>query len=216
MADAAPLTLLVADEFALIREGVACLCETSGRFRVVAQAADGEAAWARLREQQPDLALLDLALHGLHVLEIARRIEDSQLPTRAGILTLRHDRKTFLEILRAQARGIFLRSDPAEPMLEGLERMAAGGIYVSPGIDVHQLFQSDGPRSSRQPLDTLSAREHQVFSLLVEGIRAKEIAARLNLSPKTVDTYRSSLMRKLDIHDVAGLVKFAIQHHLTE
>ncbi|HLJ17557.1 MAG TPA: LuxR C-terminal-related transcriptional regulator, partial [Bryobacteraceae bacterium] len=90
-----------------------------------------------------------------------------------------------------------------------------GGVYISPLLRMEEILASSRSRSSRDPLESLSAREHQVFSLLVEGVRAKEIAARLTLSPKTVDTYRASLMRKLDIHDVAGLVKFAIQRNLT-
>jgi DNA-binding NarL/FixJ family response regulator len=216
MSNARPLTLLIGDEYALSRDALACVCEHGGPFQVTAQTADGDAVWAFLRTSPPDLALLDLALPGLHPLEIASRLEDSRLPTRLGILTQRHDRKTLLEILRAQAHGLFLKSDPASALLDGLLRMASGSIFLSPGIDPQFLFQSEGARSLIKPLDTLSAREHQVFSLLVQGIRAKEIAARLNLSPKTVDTYRSSLMRKLDIHDVAGLVKFAILHRLTD
>jgi DNA-binding NarL/FixJ family response regulator len=86
---------------------------------------------------------------------------------------------------------------------------------VSPQLELNKIFSSNQKSSAEDPLDMLSAREYQVFSLLVEGVRAKEIAARLELSPKTVDTYRASLMRKLDIHDVAGLVKFAIQRDLT-
>jgi DNA-binding NarL/FixJ family response regulator len=102
-------------------------------------------------------------------------------------------------------------------MAEALSQFTQGGIYVSPQIEVMSLF-GDGPGrfQNDDPLESLSSREFQVFSLLVEGIRAKEIAARLSLSPKTVDTYRSSLMRKLDIHDVAGLVKFAIRRDLAD
>lgn len=211
-----PLTLLVADELALVREGIACLCTTSGRFHVVSQAADGEAAWEILRLHPPNLALLDLTLPRFHALDLCRKAADLQLPTRIGILTHRHDRKTFLEILRARAAGVFLKSDPAASMLEGLDRIASGGVFLSAGIDPQSLFTSEGARSTAEPLHSLSAREYQVFSLLVAGTRAKEIAARLNLSPKTVDTYRAGLMRKLDIHDVAGLVKFAVQHRLTD
>ena len=95
--------------------------------------------------------------------------------------------------------------------------MAEGGIYVSPGIEVMSLFSDTrASQDGKQLVEALSSREFQVFSLLIEGIRAKEIAARLALSPKTVDTYRSSLMRKLDIHDIAGLVKFAIQHNFAD
>ncbi|MBV8569378.1 MAG: response regulator transcription factor, partial [Acidobacteriaceae bacterium] len=91
-----------------------------------------------------------------------------------------------------------------------------GGIYVSPQIEVMSLFGDPGRNATEDPLENLSSREFQVFTLLVEGVRAKEIAARLSLSPKTVDTYRSSLMRKLDIYDVAGLVKFAIKRDLAD
>ncbi len=90
-----------------------------------------------------------------------------------------------------------------------------GGVYLSPQIELQTLVEPDRIEGTTDPLSTLSSREQQVFSMLIEGIRAKEIAARLQLSPKTVDTYRASLMRKLDIHDVAGLVKFAIRRNLT-
>lgn len=215
MPDRPPSSLLIADEHALVRDGLVSLCAPQSRFQVVACAGDGETAWRLIRDLQPDLALLDLSLPRLYALEVASMIRDHQLPTRAGILTARQDRKTMLEILRARAAGIFLKTDPGSAMLDGLERIAGGQVYLSPGVDPQLLFQSDGPKSNADPIQSLSGREFQVFSLLVEGIRAKEIAARLNLSPKTVDTYRSGLMRKLDIHDVAGLVKYAIQHDLT-
>jgi DNA-binding NarL/FixJ family response regulator len=102
-------------------------------------------------------------------------------------------------------------------MAEALAQFTQGGIYVSPQIEVMSLFgDGNGRNQGSDPIESLSSREFQVFSLLVEGVRAKEIAARLSLSPKTVDTYRSSLMRKLDIHDVAGLVKFAIKRDLAD
>ena len=101
-------------------------------------------------------------------------------------------------------------------MSDALSQFTQGGIYVSPQIEVTSLFSENAGRNEQDPLEALSSREFQVFSLLVEGVRAKEIAARLALSPKTVDTYRSSLMRKLDIHDVAGLVKFAIRRDLAD
>jgi DNA-binding NarL/FixJ family response regulator len=100
-------------------------------------------------------------------------------------------------------------------MIEAFEQVLDGSVYVSPQLELNKIFTSNPKTAPEDPIDALSAREYQVFSFLVEGVRAKEIAARLELSPKTVDTYRASLMRKLDIHDVAGLVKFAIQRDLT-
>jgi DNA-binding NarL/FixJ family response regulator len=208
--------MLLADELTLVRDGIRCLCESTRKFHVVAEAGDGETAWKLIRQSPPDFALLDLALPRLHTLEVCRKVHEAGLPTLMGVLTHRRDRKTLLEILRAHASGVLLKSDPAEYLLDGLRRMTTGNIYVSSSIDAIGLFTAEGGSSSAEPLAALSAREYQVFGLLVEGTRPKEIAARLDLSAKTVDTYRASLMRKLDIHDVAGLVKFALQHGLTK
>jgi DNA-binding NarL/FixJ family response regulator len=120
-----------------------------------------------------------------------------------------------VEALRCGVSAFLLKSGPSVQLLEAFEQILDGGIYVSPQLELNKIFGPGQKSSPDDPLEMLSAREYQVFTLLVEGIRAKEIAARLELSPKTVDTYRASLMRKLDIHDVAGLVKFAIHRDLT-
>ena len=118
--------------------------------------------------------------------------------------------------LRAGAAGFLLKSVDQAELLDALFRVRSGSIYISPQLEFEKLFFSTGTSSpASDPIDMLSSREYQVFQLLVDGVRAKDIARRLQLSPKTIDTYRASLMRKLDIHDVAGLVKFAIQRDLT-
>ena len=125
------------------------------------------------------------------------------------------DRKIAVEVLRAGGRGVLLESDTSREVLLAFEQVACGGIYLSPSFSLSEVFAWQEPmRDEVDPLDRLSTREYQVFSLLVEGVRAKEIAARLHLSPKTVDTYRASLMKKLDIRHVAGLVRFAMDREL--
>ena len=208
-------SILLADDMTLFREALVALCESSERFRVVAQCADGATALRLIRELQPDIALLDLNLQDLFALEIVRRIREENAPTRTVILSTRRDSKMVVEALRAGASGFLLKSGPASQLLEAFEQIRAGAVYISPLLEMDQILASSRAKPDRDPLESLSAREHQVFSLLVEGVRAKEIAARLVLSPKTIDTYRASLMRKLDIHDVAGLVKFAIQRNIT-
>jgi DNA-binding NarL/FixJ family response regulator len=146
--------------------------------------------------------------------DVIRRVKARGVRTRCAVLATRKDRKTVLEVLRNGACGYLLKSSSVLQMAEGLHQFTQGGIYVSPQIEVSTLLGDGSARTDRDVIESLSSREFQVFSLLVEGVRAKEIAARLRLSPKTVDTYRSSLMRKLDIHDVASLVKFAIQRDL--
>ncbi len=209
--------ILLADELTLVREGLAALCNSISGFRVVAQVGSAGAALAEIQRLEPAIALLDLGLSDLAATEVIRRVRDDGLRTRCAVFTTRKDRKTVLDVLRTGACGYLLKSSSADQMADALTQFTQGGIYVSPQIEVMSLFgENSGRHNGQDPLDTLSSREFQVFSLLVEGVRAKEIAARLALSPKTVDTYRSSLMRKLDIHDVAGLVKFAIKRDLAD
>lgn len=211
-----PADILLADELTLVREGLAALCNSIEGFRVVAQVGTAGAALSEIVRLQPAIALLDLGLSDLAATEVIRRVRQQDLPTRCAVFSTRKDRKTVLEVLRAGACGYLLKTSSSGQMAEALNQFTQGGIYVSPQIEVMSLFGEGGSRHGADPIESLSSREFQVFSLLVEGVRAKEIAARLVLSPKTVDTYRSSLMRKLDIHDVAGLVKFAIKRDLAD
>jgi DNA-binding NarL/FixJ family response regulator len=208
-------SILLADDLTLVREGLAALCESQGQFRVVGQCSEGVAALRLIVSQRPDIAVLDLNLPDLFTLEIVRRVREANLPTKIVVLSTRRDRKTVVEALRSGVSAFLLKSGPSNQLLEAFDQILDGGIYVSPLLELNKIFSPGQKAAPDDPLEALSAREYQVFSLLVEGVRAKEIAARLELSPKTVDTYRASLMRKLDIHDVAGLVKFAIQRDLT-
>jgi DNA-binding NarL/FixJ family response regulator len=205
----------LADELTLVREGLAALCEAQIQFRVVGQCSTGADAMKQIEAQRPDIAVLDLNLPDLFALEIVRRIREADLPTKLVVLSTRRDRKTVVEALRSGVSAFLLKSAPSYQLLEAFEQILDGGIYVSPELELNKIFCPGQKPAADDPLESLSSREYQVFSLLCEGVRAKEIAARLSLSPKTIDTYRASLMRKLDIHDVAGLVKFAIQRDLT-
>jgi DNA-binding NarL/FixJ family response regulator len=222
-------SILLAEELTLVREGLAALCvATPGasfapnfapslapRYKVVGQCSEGAAALRLIESDAPDIAVLDLNLPDLFTLEVVRRVRQLGVATKIVVLSTRRDRKTVVEALRCGVNAFLLKSGPAHQLLEAFEQILEGGIYISPELELNKIFISGSKASSDDPLQALSAREYQVFSLLCEGVRAKEIAARLSLSPKTVDTYRASLMRKLDIHDVAGLVKFAIQRDLT-
>jgi len=215
MEDRIRYTVLVADDLRLVRDGIARICESSGEFRVTEQCGDGAAALQLLQTRRHDLAVLDVNLPKLFTLEAIRRIRELNVATRILVLSTRGDRKLVLEALRAGASGFLLKTASEDHLLDALHQILAGGVYVSPELELDKIFVPQRRIDVQDPLETLSSREYQVFSLLIDGVRAKEIAARLELSPKTVDTYRASLMRKLDIHDVAGLVKFAIQRELT-
>jgi len=204
-------TVALADDFILLREGLAAICELSGVYHVVAQGADGASILDSLRVTDPDLAVVDFKLPGLSALELLAETQHSGLRTRILVMADQRDRKTAVEVLRAGGRGVLLDSDTSREVLLAFEQVVNGGIYLSPAFSLSEVFAwSEEPLPGSDPLDRLSSREYQVFALLVEGVRPKEIASRLHLSPKTVDTYRASLMKKLDIHHVAGLVRFAM------
>ncbi len=211
---AAVAAILIAEPEELTRESLAAFCAASGRYKPVALASDGEEALALARLHRPELAVVNLDLPRLHAHELIAQCLDAALPTRFVILANRFDRKTVLESLRAGAKGFALRSGSARNFFDALDQARMGGVYLAPQVGANWLFVQPGHESSEDPIGHLSSREYQVFTMLVDGVRAKEIAARLELSPKTVDTYRASLMRKLDIHDVAGLVKFAVRRNL--
>ena len=192
-------------------EGLASLCNAIPGIHVTAQANGGMHALEQIQHLRPEIAILDLDLSDLLAYEVIRRVRQLQVPTRCAVLASRKDRKTVVEALRCGAVGYLLKTSTTQQLSDAFRHLLEGGVYIAPQIEISSLL-CEGPtlHAAADPMDLLSSREFQVFTLLVEGIRAKEIAARLDLSPKTVDTYRSSLMRKLDIHDVAGLVKFAI------
>ena len=207
-------TVLVADELTLLREGVASILDSSGRYRVVGQCSDGEQAWQSIQDLRPDAAILDFNLSRLFSLEIARNLRDAGIDTKLLVLSTRCDRKSILEAFRAGANAFLPKMAPSHELLDALDQVMAGGVYGPSSVPLDDITIS-GESEAPDAFENLSPREFQVFTLMVEGIRAKEIAARLRLSPKTVDTYRSNLMRKLDIHDLAGLVKFALGRELT-
>lgn len=210
----AVITVVVAEELSLPRAGLCALVRSFGAYQVVGEAGDGDEALRVVLEKRPDVALIDLHMPGRHALEVVRQIREHHAPTKLVMTSRRDDRKTVLECLRAGARGVILKNGTESEMRDAMVKVYQGAIYLAPDLDPTVLFLR-GPRAaSGDPLEKLSAREYQVFSMLVEGLRAKEVAARLELSPKTVDTYRASLMKKLDIHDLAGLVKFAVNKNL--
>lgn len=212
MCDPITVSLLIADELPLVREGIAALCATRPGFRVAHQCADGEQALSAIRLWQPSVAVLDSGLSALFPLDLIRIVRSEGLPSRIVLMTATANRHLSLEALRLGASGVVLKSDPAGELLNAIQAAAEGRVYIAPSLEVGASRGREAREGSS--LDRLSPREYQVFNMLVEGVRAKEIAARLELSAKTVDTYRSGLMRKLDIHDVAGLVRFAIQKRI--
>ena len=208
-------TLILADDHAIVREGLAALLAAEPNLTVIGQAGDGQEALRLIRELQPDVAVVDLNMPRLHGLEVIRRTRQWNTQVRFAVLSISRDPKVVKEAFRIGARAYLLKDGPGRHLVEAVRLIMEGGLYISPLLRPQVLLPIQGASDQVDPLDKLSSREYQVFGFLVEGLRAKEIAARLDISPKTVDTYRANMMRKLQIYDVPGLVKYALLHRLT-
>ncbi|MFN7992596.1 MAG: response regulator transcription factor [Bryobacteraceae bacterium] len=214
MSDSHLATVLIADDHMMVLEGLVAVCE-SKHLRVVGQCPDGAEALALIQSLQPDFAILNLNMPKLNGLQVIRKIRESGCGTRCIILTGSREENDLREALKAGADGYLLKDGPSRHLVDAINYIRDGGVYVSPLLKASAVAPSAAPSPEEDPLSQLSRREHDVFFHLVNGLRAKEIAGLLDISPKTVDTYRASLMRKLNIHDLVGLVKFAIERRLT-
>jgi len=208
------MTVVLAEDHAIVREGIAALCANYG-MTILEQCADGLAAFNAVTRLKPDFAILDLHMPGMTGVEAIRRLRAAGCPTKLLILSISREESTVLEALRAGADAYLLKDGPSRHLLDAISFVRDGGVYVSPLLRGAGLFARAETKPPEDPLVLLSPRELEVFSHLVNGLRAKDIAGLLEISPKTVDTYRASLMRKLKVHDLVGLVKFAIEHNLT-
>jgi DNA-binding NarL/FixJ family response regulator len=208
-------TVVLADDHAIVREGIAALC-ASHDMKIMAEVSNGPAAYDTILNLKPDLAILDLHMPGMTGAEVIRRLRGAGCTTKLIILSISRDESTVVEALRNGADAYLLKDGPSKHLLDAISFVADGGVYVSPLLRGAGLFtRADSNTAADDPLALLSPREMEVFSYLVNGMRARDIAERLDISPKTVDTYRASLMRKLKVHDLVALVKFAIERNVT-
>jgi DNA-binding NarL/FixJ family response regulator len=208
-------TVVLADDHVIVREGIAALCATH-EMRILEQCSDGEAALEAILRLKPDLAILDLHMPVMTGAEVIRRVRAAGCATKLMILSISRDENTVMTALRNGADAYLLKDGPSRHLLDAISFVRDGGVYVSPLLRGAGLFtRTDRTPPADDPLALLSPREMEVFSYLVNGMRARDIAERLDISPKTVDTYRASLMRKLKVHDLVGLVKFAIERNVT-
>jgi DNA-binding NarL/FixJ family response regulator len=214
MQESQETTVVLVDDHAIVREGIAALCAASG-MRILGQCSEGAAAVEMIGALQPDFGILDLNMPGISGIEVIRRLRASGCPAKLMILSISREETTVMEALRAGADAYLLKDGPSRHLLDAIGFVRDGGVYVSPMLRGAGLFTRAESTPAPDPLALLSPREKEVFSYLVNGLRAKDIADLLEISPKTVDTYRASLMRKLNVHDLVGLVKFAIERNLT-
>ena len=202
-------TIVLADHHAIVREGIAAFCGTRPDLKIIGQCSTAAETLETVTSAGPDFVVMELNLEGMTGSALICKLRESAPKTRILILSTSRDAVTIREVFRLGVDGYLLKDGPARHLLDAINYVNDGGQYVTPLIRREAL---EGGTSG--VLESLSPRELQVFSGLVDGMRPKDIAAILRLSSKTVDTYRAALMRKLGVESVAGLVRFAIERNL--
>ena len=208
-----PTRVSLADDHSLIRQALRALLEKQG-FQVVSEASDGQEALRSVEKTQPDVAILDIGMPVLNGMDAARELMKSSPKTRVILVTQHDEDQYVMEALRAGVRGYVLKSQAAEDLVHAIQEVCRGSVYLSPNVS-SAVVDAYLSKTYASP-DPLSGRERQVLQLIGEGKSTKAIATHLGISVKTAESHRARLMKKLDIHETASLVRYAIRRGLIQ
>jgi DNA-binding NarL/FixJ family response regulator len=197
----------------MVRQGLRALLESEG-FQIAGEAPDGREAVALAARIRPDAAVIDYAMPVLNGLDAATQIRRHSPLTRSILLTMHTEGQRVLEAFRSGVRGYVLKTQAAGDLVQALREVERGAVYLSPSIS--QTVVDAYLSKTDTPDDPLTPREREVLQLVAEGKTTKEVATLLNLSVKTAETHRTKIMRKLEIHQTAGLVRYAIRRGLVQ
>jgi len=207
-----PIRVLLADDHTLVRAGIRSLLEGLENVEVVGEAGDGQEAVRLAESLRPDVVLLDVGMPGLNGLDVAARLATQDASIRVLILSMHTSEEYVLRALRAGCAGYLLKGSAVAELAIAVRAVARGETYLSPAVSKHVM--DDYVRrtgGATDPIDALTPRQREVLQLVAEGNTSKDIADRLGLSFKTVEAHRAQIMERLGLHDVAGLVRFAVR-----
>jgi DNA-binding NarL/FixJ family response regulator len=211
------IRVLIADDHTLFREGLKALFASEGDVEVVAEAADGEEAVRRALETRPEVVVMDLMMPGVNGIEATRRIRAELPQTKVLVLSMYDDEEHVQRLLAGGASGYMLKRATSDELVRALREVVAGGMPLDPSVAakvVKDYVRRVQGNEEPGPGAELTPRELEVLKLIAEGLTNHAIADQLGLSRKTVDVHRSNLMRKLDLHDVTEVVKYALRRGL--
>jgi two-component system response regulator NreC len=208
-----PIRIFLADNHALVRQGLRALLEKEA-FQIAGEASDGQEAVRLVSNVHPDVAIFDISMPLMNGLEAARELQRSSQRTKTILLTRHEEAQYVTEALRAGVKGYVLKSQATTDLVQAIQEVCRGGIYLSPNI-AGAVVDAYLSKTEISP-DPLTSRERQVLQLVGEGKSSKEVAQLLGITPKTAESHRARLMRKLDIHETASLVRYAIRSGLVE
>ncbi len=212
------IKVFLADDHAVVRDGLRFMLEAQTDITVVGDAANGRQAVTQVQKLKPDVVIMDIAMPELNGIEATMEIHQACPSTQVVILSVYSTPEHISRALQAGARGYVLKESAGKEVVSAVRAVHVGRRYLSRKITetmIEDYVRHREAVEEKNPLERLSLREREVLQLVVEGKSSKEIANILCLSPKSVETYRSRLMQKLNVNDLPGLVKFAIQHGIT-
>lgn len=214
-----PIRVLVADDHVVVRQGIRHVLEGDPDLTVIGEAENGSTTLAQAERARPDVVLLDLTMPGASGLDVVRRLRTRLPDTKVLILSVHDDREYVLESVRAGAHGYLRKDSSPADIRQAIHAVHAGDSYFSPPVARHltDALQQAPRRSAPGPAadpGALTGREREVLARIARGLTNRETAGELGISVRTVEAHRDSLMRKLGIHTVAGLTRFAMEHGL--
>jgi len=210
----AKIRILLTDDHTLFRQGIRTLLSAEPDLEVVGEAGNAMDSVAAARQLHPDVVLMDIGMAGMSSFEATRQIRKERTNTKIVFLSMYDDEDYLAECVEIGANGYVLKDSPADQLVTAIREVHRGGSYLSPRLLTRLVdgFREQGNNAVRQPrFGTLTKREREILKMLAEGRSVKEIASEFDLSVKTVEAHKFNLMRKLDIHNKAQLVQYAIQ-----
>ena len=209
------IRIVIADDHTIVREGLKQLLANDEAFQVAGEARDGHEVMQRVRQLDFDVLLLDLSMPGKSGIDLIKQAKSERPKLRILVLSMHEEHQYAVRAIRAGASGYLTKESAPNDLIRALHRVAAGGAYITPEV-AEQLALGVMPNSDQAPHTTLSDREFQVLRMLADGASVSDIAARINLSVKTVSTHKARLMQKLGVSTTNELLRYAIQHRLTD
>jgi DNA-binding NarL/FixJ family response regulator len=208
-----PIRIVLADDHILVRQGLKTFLEREG-FQVVGEASDGQEAVKQVLALEPDIAVFDISMPILNGIDAARSLGRAAPKAKVILLTQHGEDQYISGALEAGVRGYVLKSQVGSDLVRAIQQVSQGQVYLSPGVSASVM---DAYRSkSEKPADPLTPREKEVLQLIAEGKSTKDVASLLGISVKTAESHRTRLMQKLDIHETASLVRYAVRRGIVQ